>query len=632
MTVYVIDPSKPLPSTTGDYEHALQITDGDTVLLAEGAAIRAFGYMANAIDASGRVNVFIDGRVHCAQSIGIAMSGTLSIGQSGSILGVEGVLLGGADGVNSIVNNAGTIFGGDVGIYVEAKQAVINNSGTITGDGGIWTYPTDTGTASLTITNTGVIEGTGGWAISGSAHGDNVVINSGLIKGSVFLSFGNDVYDGRGGSITGDVHLLSGDDVAFGGSGSETFHIEDGTHFIDGGEGIDTIRFDRQVFVDLRVTDEQKTSETAWDTIRNVENLIGSRLADRLYGSDDDNTLAGIYGNDLLEGNDGDDLLIGGAGNDSLSGGFGADVSEYSGNFADYTIRKQADGSYSIVDNSTGPNDGSDVLIGIEYAQFADRTIALTSTTNSAPTSISLDDTSIEEGAKPGALVGYLSGVDPDGDALGYFLAANPGGHFRIHGDQLLVDKPFASGDKSFDIVVRASDPKGASLDMHFIIMVTANGVTVLPSDGPSDPSAPPEARVLRGGKKADILAGGDGDDHLNGGLGKDKLTGGFGEDVFAFTTRLGKANVDRILDFSSSEDAIHLSSKVFGRLSKGALSQEAFHVGTKAAEADDRIVFNAKTGALSYDRDGSGTKHAAVKFAQLSVNTLLTADDFFIV
>jgi hypothetical protein len=59
VTVYVIDPSKPLPPTTGDYEHALQIVDGDTVLLAQGADIRASGYMADGINASGRVNLFI---------------------------------------------------------------------------------------------------------------------------------------------------------------------------------------------------------------------------------------------------------------------------------------------------------------------------------------------------------------------------------------------------------------------------------------------------------------------------------------------------------------------------------------------------------------------------------------------
>ena len=89
---------------------------------------------------------------------------------------------------------------------------------------------------------------------------------------------------------------------------------------------------------------------------------------------------------------------------------------------------------------------------------------------------------------------------------------------------------------------------------------------------------------------------------------------------------------MDRILDFSSSEDAIHLSSKIFGRLSKGVLSGEAFHIGAKAAEADDRIIFNKRTSALSYDADGSGTQHGAIKFAQLKAKTVLTADDLFIV
>jgi Ca2+-binding RTX toxin-like protein len=109
-------------------------------------------------------------------------------------------------------------------------------------------------------------------------------------------------------------------------------------------------------------------------------------------------------------------------------------------------------------------------------------------------------------------------------------------------------------------------------------------------------------------------------------------MTGGEGEDVFAFTTRPGKANVDRIADFSAAEDTIHLSSKAFGQLAKGVLSEEAFHVGAKAVEADDRIIFNKRTGALSYDADGSGTQYGAIKFAQLKAKTVLTADDFFIV
>ena len=47
---------------------------------------------------------------------------------------------------------------------------------------------------------------------------------------------------------------------------------------------------------------------------------------------------------------------------------------------------------------------------------------------------------------------------------------------------------------------------------------------------------------------------------------------------------------------------------------------------------ADARIIDNAKTGALFYDTDGSGTDHAAIKFAQVKAGTLLKAADFFIV
>lgn len=39
----------------------------------------------------------------------------------------------------------------------------------------------------------------------------------------------------------------------------DTVILGDGTHVIDGGEGNDTIQFRRQAFVDLRVSDEQKT-------------------------------------------------------------------------------------------------------------------------------------------------------------------------------------------------------------------------------------------------------------------------------------------------------------------------------------------------------------------------------------
>jgi Ca2+-binding RTX toxin-like protein len=149
----------------------------------------------------------------------------------------------------------------------------------------------------------------------------------------------------------------------------------------------------------------------------------------------------------------------------------------------------------------------------------------------------------------------------------------------------------------------------------------------------PSTPVASPaESLSFRGGKKAETLVGGSGYDYINGGLGRDILTGGEGQDTFAFTNKIGPKNIDRITDFAHAEDTISLSKAVFTKLQKGVLAEGAFWTGTKAHDGTDRIVYNDKTGVLSYDADGSGKKHAAIKFAQLDPKTQVAADDFFVV
>jgi serralysin len=79
------------------------------------------------------------------------------------------------------------------------------------------------------------------------------------------------------------------------------------------------------------------------------------------------------------------------------------------------------------------------------------------------------------------------------------------------------------------------------------------------------------------------------------------------------------------------ADDTFHLDSFVFSALADGALAADAFHVGDTAADADDRIVYNAANGALFYDADGSGAI-AAVQFAQVSTGLGLSHNDFVIV
>lgn len=135
---------------------------------------------------------------------------------------------------------------------------------------------------------------------------------------------------------------------------------------------------------------------------------------------------------------------------------------------------------------------------------------------------------------------------------------------------------------------------------------------------------------IVLGGNGNDTLGGGAVADRLDGGLDADTLTGRGGSDKFIFSTGLGPGNVDRIVDFAVNVDKILLGDNVFHLNPSGVLAAAAFHVGGQAADASDRIVYNAATGALFYDHDGRGGD-AQVKFAQLTPHLGLDNADFLI-
>ena len=87
--------------------------------------------------------------------------------------------------------------------------------------------------------------------------------------------------------------------------------------------------------------------------------------------------------------------------------------------------------------------------------------------------------------------------------------------------------------------------------------------------------------------------------------------------------------NVDDILDFSVVDDTIQLDRDIFTSITvDGTLAAGAFHAGTAAADADDRIVYNAATGEIFYDADGVGGA-AQILFATVNAGTALTNADF---
>lgn len=143
---------------------------------------------------------------------------------------------------------------------------------------------------------------------------------------------------------------------------------------------------------------------------------------------------------------------------------------------------------------------------------------------------------------------------------------------------------------------------------------------------------------TLKGESGADILLGEGANDRLYGGLGNDTLRGDLktawtGIDRFYFdTTPNSTTNRDTIVDFDASRDFIHLSLAVFTKAGPvGTLAQDAFYtVGVGRADAEDRIIYNQATGALSYDPDGTGAA-AAVQFANVTAGMVLGYADFIV-
>jgi Ca2+-binding RTX toxin-like protein len=251
-----------------------------------------------------------------AQTVVINAGGHLVSGGDGIVNDADGVIL---DGVGSTMTNAGLIdaYGSAASVMVpDAGTTTITNSGIMNGRvSGVWHK---FGNGILNFTNTGTVSSSEGESFRGGISTDNV-INRGTMNGDVDLSGGDDSYDGRNGSVVGDI---------LGGNGDDTFIPGTKAEVIDGGAGIDTLNFSAAtvaITVNLTLPAQNKGAPVIGDTYTSIENLKGGGLADRLVGDAQDNRLWGNGKSDTLGGAAGDDVLIGGQGKDRLYGGAGAD-------------------------------------------------------------------------------------------------------------------------------------------------------------------------------------------------------------------------------------------------------------------------------------------------------------------
>lgn len=258
-----------------------------------------------------------------------------------------------------------------------------------------------------------------------------------------------------------------------------------------------------------------------------IENAIGGKQHDKIYGNQVGNTLEGRNGNDLIHGRGGNDTLRGGNGNDIIQGGAGTDRIDGGNGFdlADYQ-----DSTERVIINLSsnrteqGGSAQGDKLISIEGVRGSARNDILTGSAGS---------NTLEGNDGKDWLIGW-HGVDTlrggDGDD---FLRGGRDND-RLDGGNGIDTADYAQSDKR--VIVNLSDSKvergGTAEGDRLINIENINGSKfgdILDGSGLDN--------FIFGAAGTDTLRGGYGNDILEGGQSNDRIDGGVGKDTASYAT-----------------------------------------------------------------------------------------------
>ena len=154
--------------------------------------------------------------------------------------------------------------------------------------------------------------------------------------------------------------------------------------------------------------------------------MDGSELEDSIQGTDASENIQSFDGNDIINAEGGDDIIQAGAGDDKVNagsgnnycdGGDGIDIAIYAGLAAEYSVVGYTDGTFKVKQLTGGLNADADLLVNVEFVQFSDITIDLST----------VPMTAIPEAPLIGAIAPVLPGIAPDATSF-VSAAANEDG------------------------------------------------------------------------------------------------------------------------------------------------------------------------------------------------------------
>ncbi|MGE3180077.1 MAG: cadherin domain-containing protein, partial [Phycisphaerae bacterium] len=459
-------------------------------------------------NSSGGVEVYWNGElVATLQAKGTAMESHAFevVGGSGdgsNTLTFKGT--GNADNVGASLDNVSLVKGGNDRLYGGAGadtlrggggNDVIYADGDDTFDGGTgYDYlradsgsdgPSSVDMAATSIENVDLHNPMGDKSINAADSTSDVWARGGSGNDTIVGGAGNDTLYGHhgddlveGGDGNDRIYGGTGADTLRGGAGNDVIYADDQDTF-DGGTGYDYLRADSN-------SNGPATVDMAASSIENVDlhNTSGDKsisaegMTDNVWvrGGSGNDTITGGDGNDTLYGHDGDDIIRGGAGNDRIDGGVGNDTIVLEGNFEDYQITQNSNGSISVRDLRVDGS-GVDTVYNIENLEFADQTMTVDALFNDAPTDIQLNHSAVSENAQPGTVVAQASVTDANAsDSFSFRLTDDAGGRFTVNEQGVIqvaagAQLDFESAD-AHQITLEVTDSHGATYNETFSINV----------------------------------------------------------------------------------------------------------------------------------------------------------------
>jgi Ca2+-binding RTX toxin-like protein len=424
--------------------------------------------------------------------------------------------------------------------------------------------------------------------VIGSSYDDTIIVNS--AAKTLDGSLGSDTVSYQGFSVPVKVDLgglgTKGSATAVGGVNETLINIENvtgsnfddtlqgtvGNNVFDGGTGNDTVTYDKAstsgVVVSLATSLPQNTGGSGFDTLKNIENLIGSPYNDKLTGDGGNNILNGGAGNDILTGGKGDDTYIVDSVGDqvveNLSEGIDTVQSSITYTLPANVENLQLTGSGSINGFGNSLNNTISVIGTGSASNLLDGGAGADSMSGGNG-----NDTYIVDNTGDTVTEQANGGTDTVISSVNYTLPANvenlqlSGSAGSGNGNELnnvisgTVGNNILDGGLGTDTV---SYQTGATAGVTVDLTKTTSQNT-----GGSGIDFLVNFENVTGSNYNDTLTGTSGPNVLTGGAGKDVLTGGAGADTFVYTSANDSpgpsksASHDVITDFAPGIDKIDL-------------------------------------------------------------------------